>query len=87
MRYLAILSALIITGCSTVVPVTVNFPDPPDLASACGDLKKLTSDTKISDVSRTIADNYAAYHDCAIRVETWNEWYSRQRAIFNRAGK
>ena len=87
MKYLAIIFLTLLAGCTTAVPVTAKFPAPPDLAGVCGDLKKLTPDSRLSDISRTINDNYGTYHDCAIRVETWNEWYSRQRAIFERAGK
>ena len=81
MRYL--LLALLLSGCSTVVPVTAKFPEPPKYATqACPQLDKLNNDAKLSDVSTTININYATYYECAVRVDTWNEWYEIQRRIF-----
>ena len=81
MRYL--LLALLLSGCSTVVPVTAKFPDAPKYATqACPQLDKLNNGAKLSDVSSTININYATYYECAVRVDTWNEWYEIQRRIF-----
>jgi hypothetical protein len=29
-----------------------------------------------------VVENYAHYHECSARVELWNEWYTKQREIF-----
>lgn len=80
MRYLLI--ALLLSGCSTVVPVTVKFPEAPKDSTACLPLQKLNDNTKLSDVSTTINTNYSAYYQCAVKVDTWNEWYQKQKQIF-----
>ena len=79
-------------GCSTVVPVTAKFPAPPDKAgnaamTACPQLKELQQDAKLSDVARTVNVNYGTYYECAVKVDTWIEWYHSQKKIFEGAGK
>ena len=73
-----------ITGCSTVVPVTAKFPEPPGrlATTRCPDLQKLKDDAKLSDVSRTVAVNYSTYYECAVRADAWQEWYEIQKRIF-----
>ena len=54
MRYVII--ALLLSGCSTVVPVTARFPEPPakGAMTACPNLQKLTDNARLSDVANTI---------------------------------
>ena len=77
------------SGCSTVVPVTARFPEPPGKLATqrCPDLQKLKDDAKLSDVSRTITINYGTYYECAVKADAWQEWYEIQRRIFEGAGK
>ena len=92
---LALLVALIlllvscITGCATSVPVTARFPDPPGklATTACADLNKLSDTPTLSDVSRTVTNNYTQYYECAIKADAWIEWYNIQKIIFESAGK
>lgn len=74
---------ILMSACSTVVPVTAKFPEPPKYATqACPDLQKLNNDAKLSDVASTININYTTYYECAVKVDSWNEWYEIQRRIF-----
>jgi hypothetical protein len=75
---------LVLTGCSTTVPVARKFPEAPtELRTLCPELKTMPADTtQLSDVVSTVVENYAHYHECSARVELWNEWYTRQREIF-----
>ena len=88
MRY-AIILALLLTGCSTVVPVVARFPDAPGKGAmtACPDLQKLKDDAKLSDVATTVTVNYGTYYECAVKADAWQEWYAIQRIIFEKAGK
>lgn len=82
--------AISLAGCTTAVPLTAKFPEPPKESGAtngCIELKKLSDGPTLSDVSRTINDNYNSYHECAIKVDTWNIWYQRQKEIFEKATK
>lgn len=80
---LVIMLVLAITGCSTTVPVTAKFPEPPKYAGqACPDLQKLNNDAKLSDVAATVNINYTTYYECAVKVDAWTEWYQIQKSIF-----
>jgi hypothetical protein len=87
MRYVVI--ALLLSGCSTVVPVTARFPEPPakGAMTACPALQKLNDDARLSDVANTITVNYSTYYECAVKTDAWQEWYNIQRIIFERAGR
>jgi hypothetical protein len=76
------LVVFVLTGCSTVVPVTAKFPQKPEGVEKCAELKKLGDDAKLSDVSNIINDNYAEHFKCSIKNDTWNEWYDQQKKIF-----
>jgi hypothetical protein len=73
---------LLLAGCSTVVPVTVSFPEKPSNSGACPALATVTDEVKLSELTTAVAKNYSAYHECAVKVDTWNEWYERQKKIF-----
>lgn len=89
MKLIAIALALTLTACSTVVPVAVKFPAPPgrEATVPCPDLQKLGDGAQLSDVARTVTMNYTTYYACAVKSDTWIEWYNSQRAIFEAAGK
>ena len=80
MRYLLI--ALLLSGCSTVVPVTAKFPEKPKSVEACPQLQKLNDSAKLSDVASTVTINYSTYYECAVKNDKWNEWYEIQKRIF-----
>lgn len=80
---LVIMAVLAITGCSTTVPVTAKFPEPPRYASeSCPQLSKLPDQSKLSDVATTVNINYTTYYECAVKVDAWTEWYQIQKSIF-----
>ena len=73
----------LLTGCSTTVPVKVKFPVlPEELAVQCTPLKKIAEDAKLSDITKTITDNYTTYHACAANNDGLLEWYTAQKKIF-----
>ena len=80
---LALLIAVTLVGCSTTVPVTRKFPEAPKtLIEKCPELKKLAQDAKLSDVARTVVENYTQYQQCSNKSESWVEWYNTQKKIF-----
>jgi len=89
MKILTIALALVLTGCSTVVPVTAKFPEPPGLQAQtrCPQLKKLEEGAQLSDVAKTVTVNYTEYYTCAVKVDAWTEWYAKQKIIFESLGK
>ena len=83
-KLLAIASILLITGCSTTVPVTAKFPDVPILIlEKCHQLKTIEGNTvSIVDFTKTVTLNYTTYYECAVKSDAWIEWYQIQKKIF-----
>lgn len=76
-----------LAGCSTVVPVTAKFPDKPGNTELCPALDEAKDNVKLSELTSTVAKNYSTYYECAVKVETWNEWYEKQKRIFEGVSK
>lgn len=83
MKTLLLTLTLLATGCSTTVPVTQTWPEPPGLQSMqpCDTLKQLDPQPQLSDVAKTVAQNYTSYYSCVIKLEAWQEWYQKQQII------
>jgi outer membrane biogenesis lipoprotein LolB len=75
-------ATLLLTGCSTVVPVARKFPDAPKFMQACPNLQKLNNEAKLSDIATTVTMNYSTYYECAVKNDAWIEWYQIQKNIF-----
>ena len=83
MKYLVCVLLILISGCSTVVPVTAKFPEvPTKLQVKCPQLEKLKDEAKLSEVSKTITMNYSTYYECAVKIDSWIEWYQVNKIIF-----
>ena len=83
MKYLVCVLLILISGCSTVVPVTAKFPEvPTKLQVKCPQLEKLKDESKLSEVSKTITMNYSTYYECAVKIDSWIEWYQVNKIIF-----
>ena len=86
MKKLLLVLALVLSGCTTVPPVYPKWPSVPDeLKTVCPALREIEPTTKLSDVVKSVVDNYATYHECRIQLESWIEWYSTQKEIYERA--
>jgi hypothetical protein len=77
---------VLLAGCSVSTPVKRNFPDAvPTLQEKCPGLSTIESTGKevtITDMLKTVVKNYGSYYECANKVDGWNEWYDKQRKIF-----
>ena len=81
MKYLLVL-LLLLTGCQTV-PVAAKFPQAPTtLQTACPELKPAPDNAKLSDITRTVVENYSEYYQCAETVNGWIDWYAKQKKLF-----
>ena len=83
-KLILILPMFLLTACLST-PVARKFPEiPSDLKTACPDLAQVDPNTtKLSEVVRTVTDNYSKYHECQVKVDAWIEWYNTQKAIFD----
>lgn len=84
MKKLLLLTILILAGCSTPVPIKPKFPSvPKSLSETCPHLKKIEGDpVSIVDLHKVVVENYTLYYECAVKVEGWNEWYTKQKKIY-----
>ena len=81
-----IISLLILTGCSTAVPVTVKFPEVPTiLMEPAPTLKSLNSDKhELSDLLENANENYGTYYEIREKLNSWQEWYKTQKQIYDK---
>ena len=89
MKKFLLLPLVMLSGCAIhAVPVTATFPEAPaTLQEKCEALKEVAADATLTEFTRTVVENYVLYHECSRKVEGWNEWYTRQRDIFETASK
>jgi hypothetical protein len=80
---IAVCAFFALTGCSTVVPVKAKFPDVPErLMIKCPQLEKVSETPTLSDVAKTVTNNYTKYYECATKHDGFVEWYNIQKNIF-----
>jgi hypothetical protein len=79
-----LLSAVLLTGCATSVPVIPKWPEvPKELLVACPDLKTIDpANDKLSAIVDTVADNYQEYYKCKDNTDSWIMWYKGQQEIW-----
>lgn len=83
-KLLLLISAIILTGCATNVPVVVKWPAvPAELLQECPDLKTVDpKNDKLSAIVDTVADNYQEYYGCKDKVNDWAKWYKGQQELW-----
>jgi hypothetical protein len=84
MKKLIILSAVFLTACVSV-PVERKFPTvPAELMKSCPPLTVIDpATTKLSVVVESVVANYGQYQECDNKTDTWIEWYTKQKQIFD----
>jgi starvation-inducible outer membrane lipoprotein len=84
MKYIILSLALILSACSTPVPVKQKFPEvPKSLVERCDSLKKIEGDkVAITEMLKVVVQNYGMYYECAAKVDGWNDWYLEQKRIY-----
>jgi hypothetical protein len=84
MKYIILSLAILLSACSTTVPVKQKFPDVPKaLVERCDSLKKVEGDrVAITEMLKVVVQNYGMYYECAAKVDGWNDWYLEQRRIY-----
>ncbi len=89
MKHILIILSLMLSACSTPVPISAKFPDvPPQIMEKCPQLKSIEGETTtLSTITKTVVVNYTTYYDCAVKMDGWIEWYNVQKIIFENAGK
>ena len=81
-----VILALLITGCSTPVPLTPKFPEAPEtLLKGCPKQLEVIEGDNVSivDFVKTVVRNYGTYHECAAKNDSWIEWYQTQKQLWD----
>jgi uncharacterized lipoprotein YmbA len=76
---------LLLAGCAAPTPVKRSFPEAvPELMQQCETLRTVpvTDRVAITELLKTVIENYQLYYVCSSRVEGWQQWYRTQREIF-----
>lgn len=79
---------IILSGCAmfnTPAPIRHKFPEVPvELLKTCPDLQLAGETEKLSDLLKSVNENYSKYHECRVAVDSWIEWYKTQKEIYNK---
>jgi hypothetical protein len=82
MKTFILFFAIFLAGCTTVVPVKRNFPDAPQvLLEDCKELQLMVGNS-ITDMLRTVVENYRLHYECSNKVDGWRDWHREQKRIF-----
>lgn len=90
MKYISIiLIALFLSGCSLVPKLTSAkppFPQPiKELTEPCPELKQIEGDrVAITELLKSVVNNYTLYYQCSLKNDGWNEWYKQQKEIYEK---
>ncbi len=72
---------IFLSGCSTIGLVP-KFPDVPEtLTEPCSELIIVKDNSQMSDLLKTVTENYSNYHECREKVNSWNDWYKQQKQL------
>lgn len=88
MRYiLAILVFLTLSGCGMVtkfLPAKPSWPEAPkQLLEKCPDLKQIEGDKiAITELLKVVVSNYTLYYECSLKNDNWNDWYKKQKEVY-----
>jgi len=78
-----VLIVLLLSGCSTTVPVVMKFPEAPQpLLEICKELQQTPEDATLSEIAKKIGINYTSYHECSVKNDAWIDWYHTQKNIY-----
>jgi hypothetical protein len=83
MKSVIISITLLLSACTSVVPVTTKWPDAPVVIvqEPCPNLQNLSDNPKLSEVAKIVANNYSEYYQCAAKLSAWQRWYIEQQVI------
>jgi hypothetical protein len=92
-----IICSLLISGCSTLVPVKQKFPTPPEMLmkepkdlntigqtkifDTSRDVNEGASNVKLSEVAITVSKNYGTYYQVVEQLKSLQEWIRKQKDL------
>ena len=87
MKKISLFLLLFVVGCATQpVKIVARFPEANKyILEKCSSLIKIETEVKLSDVAKTVSENYSLYHECSAKTDSWIEWYQKQKQIYEKA--
>lgn len=84
-QLIVVLSAVLLSACSSLYPVKQEFPVAPQvLLEKCPDLMVIDDGkNSLRDMLKVVIQNYATYYQCAEKTQGWQDWYQDQKKIYN----
>jgi Zn-finger nucleic acid-binding protein len=84
MKHILIIAVLLLSACTTIVPVKQQFPVAPSiLLEKCPQLQKVDNDRgTMRELLRAVIENYATYYQCSAKTQGWQDWYQEQQKIY-----
>ena len=77
---------LLLVGCTVPVPVSQTFPDvPKSFMVAPAPLKEVPDNSTFSAMLDIMLDNYSLYYLLTDDIKSWQEWYVKNKEIFDKA--
>lgn len=77
----ALAGSVMLSGCFTILPKVKEFPPPPKTAMEPCEMLKTVDEATLSSLMKTVTVNYSTYYQCAIKQNSWIEWYNIQQQI------
>ena len=86
--YITLLS-LVLSSCGIItkfLPAKPQWPEAPAvLQKKCPDLKQIEGNQiAITDLLKAVVTNYTLYYECSIKNDGWNDWYKKQKEIYDK---
>lgn len=75
----------LLMGCAGSAPLKPKFPKPPaTLMEPCEPLTTIKTPTiLLSDFVKIVSENYTKHHECVVKYNAWQEWYTEQEKLYN----
>lgn len=69
-----------------IVQVRTPFPEAvKELTEPCPDLKKIEGDhIAVTELLKAVVENYTLYYQCSVKNDGWNDWYKRQKELYDK---
>lgn len=90
MKYITVLIAsLLVSGCVSI-PIKPEFPKPYTVGAEkklakCPELEEQQGDNvPITELLKTVVNNYVLYYKCSDHVDGWNTWYKEQKENYDK---
>ena len=89
MKWLLVVPVVMLSACSTVVPVAQKFPQAPEQTlKLCPQVATVPAgQTSITDMLKVVVANYGTYYECSVRHDGLVEWYHVQKKIHESIAK